>query len=59
MHDPAVANVKRDKLWLAGHVHTLFKHAGNVINVGVDQWNYMPVNIEEIWAYVKEQEMEV
>lgn len=59
VHDPAVANVLRDKLWLTGHVHKLFKHARNVINVGVDQWGFMPVHIDEVLEYGKTQNMEV
>lgn len=59
VHDPAVANVLRDKLWFSGHVHKLFKHARNVVNVGVDQWNFMPVHIDELLEYVKEQNIEV
>lgn len=58
-HDPAVANVRKDKLWFCGHVHKVFKHARNVVNVGVDQWNFMPVHLEELLEYAKAQDMEV
>jgi len=58
-HDPAVANVRRDKLWLVGHIHKLYKHAKNTINVGVDQWNFMPVHLDEVLDYGKQQELEV
>lgn len=35
--------------WLLhGHVHTTWKTKGRMINVGVDQWNYAPVSLEEI-----------
>ena len=53
-HDPAVSIVRKDKLWLCGHVHTLFKTSGNVINVGVDQWNLRPVHLDEIIQLGKE-----
>jgi calcineurin-like phosphoesterase family protein len=56
VHDPAVANVKRDKIWLHGHMHKLWKKQGNLINVGVDAWNYMPVTLDEIQALLLEEE---
>lgn len=31
-----------------GHVHETWKRQGNVINVGVDQWNFTPVTLEEL-----------
>lgn len=35
--------------WLLhGHVHCEWKRKGNMINVGVDQWNYRPVSLDEI-----------
>lgn len=45
-HDPAVAVVKKDRKWLCGHVHSLFKECGNVVNVGVDVRNYYPMEIK-------------
>jgi calcineurin-like phosphoesterase family protein len=47
-HDPAAATVVRKMQWLCGHVHGLFKQVGNVINVGVDVWDFKPVSEEEI-----------
>jgi len=47
-HDPASAIIKPDVTWICGHTHTLFKKIRNVINVGVDQWEYFPVSIEEV-----------
>jgi len=47
-HDPAVSCIDRDKIFLCGHVHTLFKTKVNVINVGVDVWNFYPVSLQEI-----------
>lgn len=48
VHDPCVACVVRDTTVLAGHVHTLFKHVGNVINVGVDMHGGFPVALPKI-----------
>jgi len=47
-HDPAVAILKPNVVWITAHVHTLFKRVANVINVGVDQWGFYPVSEEEI-----------
>ncbi len=33
---------------LCGHVHCAWKTRGNIFNVGVDQNNYTPINLEEI-----------
>ena len=48
-HDP-VAGIVVNKSWIVvcGHVHTLFKKMGNIINVGVDQWDGYPVSIDTI-----------
>ena len=53
-HDPATSVVRKDKLWLCGHVHDLFKTARNVINVGVDVWDFRPVHLDEIIKLGKE-----
>ena len=47
-HDPATSIVRQDKKWLCGHVHNLFLKQKNVVNVGVDVWDYYPVSIEEV-----------
>ena len=47
-HDPAVSCIDRSKVFLCGHVHTLFKTQLNVINVGVDMWNFFPVSLTQI-----------
>jgi len=52
-HDPACAIVAPEKTWFCGHVHTLFKRIKNVVNVGVDQWNYFPVSLEVLESYLK------
>ena len=49
-HDPATCinyGVKNQR-WLCGHVHNLFKRLGDVINVGVDVWDYKPVSLDVI-----------
>jgi calcineurin-like phosphoesterase family protein len=35
-------------LFLCGHVHEKWRRRGNVVNVGVDQWDYAPVSLDEI-----------
>ena len=37
-----------------GHVHNSWKRRGNMINVGIDVWNYRPVSIPEIVKLLKE-----
>jgi calcineurin-like phosphoesterase family protein len=38
-----------DGKWLiCGHVHEKWKVSGKMINVGVDQWDYKPVSIDEV-----------
>ncbi len=50
-HDPADATVwPPDKPVLCGHVHKLFKSINNVVNVGVDVWDYQPVKLEDAVA---------
>ena len=53
-HDPATSVTRKDKLWLCGHVHDLFKTTKNVINVGVDVWNFRRVHLDEIIKLGKE-----
>lgn len=50
VHDPAVTRVAVGHKWLCGHVHGMFKRCGNVINVGVDVWDFKPVSEEQIVA---------
>ena len=57
VHDPAKALVRRDKLWLVAHVHNLFgrpQMGRNMINVGVDVWDFRPVSLDQITALAKE-----
>lgn len=56
VHDPAKTLVRRDKLWICGHVHNLFGQMirRNVVNVCVDVWKFKPVSLEQILAVSKE-----
>lgn len=47
-HDPACSIVDDNRYWIVGHVHRMFKKLNNCINVGVDVWNYKPINLEQI-----------
>jgi len=50
-HDLADAVVwPKDKPVLFGHIHDLFKSLDNLVNVGVDAWDYKPVLIEDALA---------
>ena len=45
---------KDEGLWLLhGHVHTEWKIRGKQVNVGVDQWDYAPVGLDEIKKLVR------
>ena len=48
VHDPAVSVVDRSKVFLCGHIHTLFEIQKNAINVGVDVRNFCPVSEDQI-----------
>lgn len=55
-HDPADATVwPVDKPVLCGHVHGLFQVLDNVVNVGVDVWDYHPVLIDDALALCSER----
>lgn len=49
-HYPMVTwnRARRGALQLFGHVHDQWKGSRNSINVGVDQWDFKPVRIEDI-----------
>ena len=53
-HDPCVHCLCNDKILICGHVHNLFKIQKNVINVGVDVWNFTPVSFEILKPYIVE-----
>jgi len=42
--------------WLCGHVHEKFKRRRNVINVGVDIWDYKPVTLAQLMTAEAEAE---
>lgn len=50
VHDPAKSIVYEDKdtKYLCGHIHTLFKRCKNVLNVGVDVWDFYPVSLKQV-----------
>ena len=50
VHDPSVAGVLQDELFISGHVHNLFKSINNVVNVGVDVWNFTPAPADEVFS---------
>jgi calcineurin-like phosphoesterase family protein len=47
-HDPCVATIFPNKCFITGHVHTLYMKCKNTINVGVDVWDYKPVDIDTL-----------
>ena len=57
-HDPCVYDIaQREGLFLIhGHVHSLYKHLiqinKEVLNVGVDVWDYKPVSEEKVKFYI-------
>ena len=54
-HDPSVYCCIRDMILICGHVHTLFKSLPekNVVNAGIDQWGFRPINIHDILEALK------
>jgi len=58
VHDPTIAYTYPSQIFLAAHVHTLYVTYKNIINVGVDAWNYNPVSLEQIRDLVKKNEKE-
>jgi calcineurin-like phosphoesterase family protein len=45
---------KDNGLWLLhGHVHTTWKFKDRMINVGVDQWDFTPVSLDQIKAVIR------
>lgn len=54
-HDPADATVwPKDKPVLHGHLHGLWRALDNLVDVGVDAWDYKPVLIEDALAMCSE-----
>jgi len=54
VHDPAKALVRRDKVWITGHLHNIVGKivAHNIINVCVDVWDFYPASLDEINALI-------
>jgi len=50
IHDPSHAVVAdENQKVLCGHIHQISKFIGNnILNVGVDIWNYRPISIETV-----------
>jgi calcineurin-like phosphoesterase family protein len=48
VHDPAKSIVYPGRRFLCGHVHDLFVRQKNVVNVGVDVWNFHPISIDTV-----------
>jgi calcineurin-like phosphoesterase family protein len=63
-HDPAVYTAMDDGVLLCGHIHKLWRtipeHHGKlqVINVGVDVWDYYPVLLDDIIDLVNKRAAE-
>jgi len=55
-HKPPLEDNLRQPQYLVGHVHEKWKHIfiGNslIVNVGVDVWDYRPVDINKIMKYL-------
>lgn len=59
--DPKYENIRynkfkprpnKEKYLFHGHVHNSWKQNGNMLNLGVDVWNYKPVSLETIINYL-------
>jgi calcineurin-like phosphoesterase family protein len=48
VHDPAISQIDRTRIFLCGHIHDLFLKQKNCINVGVDVHNFYPISIQQI-----------
>ena len=48
VHDPAISQFDRNRMFLCGHIHDLFVKQKNCINVGVDVWDFYPVSLKRI-----------
>jgi calcineurin-like phosphoesterase family protein len=55
-HDPSVyCAIGPESVLLCGHIHTLFKSLPDqrVVNVGVDQWDFKPITIDDVKKELK------
>jgi len=55
IHDPAASCVDRNKVFIVGHIHDLFKVHKNVINVGVEVWDFAPVSWDQIKELIEKE----
>jgi calcineurin-like phosphoesterase family protein len=57
-HDPSVrCMVSNDTIFLCGHIHDLFKSIPEklTVNIGVDVWNYYPINMNNILDELRQE----
>jgi len=54
IHDPAGSIMDKSRIFLCGHLHTIFRTKANCINVGVDVWNYYPISLTRIRKIVED-----
>jgi len=47
-HDPSISIMFPGNSCVVGHIHNLFKVLKNCINVGVDVWDFKPVDDEDL-----------
>jgi calcineurin-like phosphoesterase family protein len=48
VHDPSASIIDKDRIFLCGHVHSLFEEIRNVINVGVDVRKFRPISMDDV-----------
>lgn len=54
VHDPALSDVGKAMGYnriLCGHSHNFFKFHNNVLNVGVDQFDFRPISLDKALSY--------
>lgn len=57
VHDPALSQVDRTRVFLVGHIHDLFVTQKNCINVGVDVHDFKPLSMDQIREIAKGLEL--
>ena len=55
-HFPMITwnEARKGSLHLFGHVHDRWKGTRNAVNVGVDQWDFMPVEFVQVERLAKQ-----
>lgn len=56
-YDPFTRTIP-NAFWLCGHVHQHWLHQPNRLNVGVDQWNFTPISLNQLRGYLEHHESE-